>query len=109
MNPVSRFIAEIPEELLEDVQKEQKRKVAPGGLSKSAKPRTRPVSRMAQASQKPGATTWNLGDKAAHNKWGTGTVVSVKGEAGSVELDIAFPSPTGIKRLLAEFAPITKV
>ncbi|HHQ0104037.1 TPA: hypothetical protein ACSK3T_003052, partial [Listeria monocytogenes] len=26
-----------------------------------------------------------------------------------MELDIAFPSPTGVKRLLAEFAPIEKV
>ena len=55
------------------------------------------------------ALTWKVGDKAEHKKWGIGTVVSVKGESNSAELDIAFPSPTGIKRLLAEFAPITKV
>ena len=52
---------------------------------------------------------WKVGDKAQHGKWGTGTVVSVKGEGEGMELDIAFPSPTGIKRLLAKFAPITKV
>lgn len=51
---------------------------------------------------------WNVGDKAAHKKWGVGTVVSVRGEGDSLELDIAFPSPTGIKRLLAKFAPIEK-
>lgn len=39
---------------------------------------------------------------------GVGTVVSVKGEGDSKELDIAFPSPIGIKRLLAKFAPVTK-
>ncbi|MGS7337797.1 hypothetical protein [Enterobacter kobei] len=49
-----------------------------------------------------------MGDKAAHKKWGVGTVVSVKGSGDSTELDIAFPSPTGIKRLLAAFAPIEK-
>ncbi|EFR84262.1 ATP-dependent DNA helicase PcrA, partial [Listeria monocytogenes FSL F2-208] len=48
-------------------------------------------------------------DKASHKKWGVGTVVSVKGEGSGMELDIAFPSPTGVKRLLAEFAPIEKV
>ena len=52
---------------------------------------------------------WAVGDKASHKKWGIGTVVSVKGEGEGKELDIAFPSPTGIKRLLAKFAPIEKV
>lgn len=51
---------------------------------------------------------WKAGDKAAHKKWGVGTVVSVRGEGEGMELDIAFPSPTGIKRLLAKFAPIEK-
>jgi DNA helicase-2/ATP-dependent DNA helicase PcrA len=52
---------------------------------------------------------WKVGDKAQHGKWGTGTVVSVKGQGEGTELDIAFPSPVGIKRLLAKFAPINKV
>lgn len=39
---------------------------------------------------------------------GIGTVVSVRGEGENMELDIAFPSPVGIKRLLAKFAPIEK-
>ncbi|GAK10376.1 ATP-dependent DNA helicase UvrD/PcrA [Geomicrobium sp. JCM 19038] len=47
-------------------------------------------------------------DKAEHKKWGTGTIVSVKGEGENQELDIAFPNE-GIKRLVAKFAPITKV
>jgi DNA helicase-2/ATP-dependent DNA helicase PcrA len=50
---------------------------------------------------------WKVGDKAIHGKWGTGVVVSVKGEGDDLELDIAFPDK-GIKRLLAKFAPITK-
>ncbi|MGG0753774.1 DNA helicase PcrA [Brevibacillus laterosporus] len=51
---------------------------------------------------------WKVGDKAKHGKWGTGTVVSVKGAGDNTELDIAFPSPVGIKKLLAKFAPIEK-
>ena len=60
--------------------------------------------------QTTGAETksWQTGDKANHKVWGIGTVVSVQGEGESMELDIAFPAPTGIKRLLAKFAPITK-
>jgi len=49
------------------------------------------------------------GDKVNHAKWGVGTVVAVKGEGNDRELQIAFPAPVGVKRLLAAFAPITKV
>ena len=45
---------------------------------------------------------WKAGDKAAHKKWGIGMVVSVKGKAKNLELDIAFPEPVGIKRLLSK-------
>ncbi|MFF2890023.1 DNA helicase PcrA [Paenibacillus sp. NPDC057967] len=49
------------------------------------------------------------GDRVAHGKWGEGTVVSVKGAGNDMELQIAFPAPVGIKRLLAAFAPLTKL
>ncbi|WP_223702102.1 DNA helicase PcrA [Sutcliffiella deserti] len=120
MNPPSRFIKEIPEELMEN-EAVQETKIPPratpfggrtpfGGTAASA-----PVQRRATSSVNRGLTAtggeshdWNVGDKAEHKKWGTGTVVSVKGEGDNKELDIAFPSPTGVKRLLAKFAPVTK-
>ncbi|WP_125708512.1 DNA helicase PcrA [Companilactobacillus zhongbaensis] len=52
--------------------------------------------------------SWNIGDKVNHKKWGQGTVVKVTGDGKNAELDVAFQDE-GIKRLLAEFAPITKV
>lgn len=55
------------------------------------------------------AGDYKAGDKVSHGKWGTGTVVSVKGSGNDTELQIAFPAPVGVKRLLAGFAPITKV
>ncbi|MBD0384117.1 DNA helicase PcrA [Paenibacillus sedimenti] len=51
---------------------------------------------------------YKAGDKVSHGKWGIGTVVSVKGSGDDTELQIAFPAPVGLKRLLAKFAPITK-
>lgn len=51
---------------------------------------------------------FGVGDKVSHNKWGTGVVVAVKGAGDDTELQIAFPAPVGVKRLLAKFAPITK-
>lgn len=113
MNPVSRFIAEIPEELIEDMKLKPKKSAL-----HSSKPihsgGSRRTPSFGKVVAQPNATGgdeigWQVGDKAAHKKWGTGTVVSVKGEGEGKELDIAFPSPTGIKRLLAKFAPIEKV
>ncbi len=51
---------------------------------------------------------FGVGDKVSHNKWGTGVVVAVKGSGDDTELQIAFPAPVGVKRLLAKFAPISK-
>ncbi|SEN61244.1 DNA helicase-2 / ATP-dependent DNA helicase PcrA [Paenibacillus sophorae] len=52
---------------------------------------------------------FKAGDKVSHGKWGVGTIVAVKGSGNDMELQIAFPAPVGVKRLLAGFAPITKV
>jgi DNA helicase-2/ATP-dependent DNA helicase PcrA len=135
MNPASRFISEIPEDLLEGVEKEEKRVNTPFGSRGTSFGRStsgttgtsfgrntsgttgtsfgtpvtrKPVMRSIAASTGGDTVGWKVGDKAEHGKWGIGTVVSVKGEGEGTELDIAFPSPTGIKRLLAKFAPITK-
>ncbi|NLP52625.1 DNA helicase PcrA [Bacillus sp. RO1] len=136
INPPSRFIKEIPEELLESEEnKEASSRPTPfggrgssfgggstspfGGGSVAGRGRAAtPASQTARRTTAPsrGLTAtggesldWMVGDKAEHKKWGVGTVVSVKGDGDSKELDIAFPSPTGIKRLLAKFAPVTKV
>lgn len=115
MNPASRFISEIPEELIEGVETEKKafgsqaRPYSSAGTSFGTMATRKPVMRPVAAASGGDTTGWKVGDKAEHGKWGIGTVVSVKGEGEGTELDIAFPSPTGIKRLLAKFAPIKKV
>jgi len=55
------------------------------------------------------STSFAVGDKVTHNKWGEGTVIAVKGKDKDTELQIAFAAPTGIKKLLASFAPIKKI
>ncbi|POI17715.1 DNA helicase PcrA [Bacillus velezensis] len=107
MNPESRFIREIPGDLLENLNEKKTPRMQPG---RKMQPKRGPVSRPVSYANKTGgdSLSWAVGDKAGHKKWGTGTVVSVKGEGESTELDIAFPSPVGVKRLLAAFAPIEK-
>ncbi|MEC5424345.1 DNA helicase PcrA [Virgibacillus sp. C22-A2] len=109
MNPISRFINEIPEELVDGI--EQAKKSMFGGSFVQSQGQPAPIKRKAERMQKTtGAESeaWGTGDKASHKKWGIGTVVKVQGKGEAMELDIAFPAPIGIKRVLAKFAPITK-
>jgi DNA helicase-2/ATP-dependent DNA helicase PcrA len=126
-NAPSRFIREIPDHLIERTGGNRKqsafgrssfggtsfgnqtgKSTASGSFAKAApsvevsKPRGPVVDR------DPNSLDFKPGDKVKHNKWGTGTVVSVKGTGDDMELNIAFPE-MGVKRLLARFAPVEKV
>jgi len=132
MNPISRFIDEIPADLIEG--RDESASSSPfsggafqdpapsgfnsrsggglnGGLNQSPKAQQKP-KRKSTMNKKPStggeSISWSTGDKVSHKKWGEGTVVKVQGSGDSMELDIAFPAPNGIKRVLAKFAPITK-
>ncbi|MCO7175411.1 DNA helicase PcrA [Sporolactobacillus kofuensis] len=115
-NPASRFIKEIPKELLE-VEDSEERQITGRFSSKSMsgspfeRKFTTPQSRPTPVLQKSNhhTETWQAGDKVLHKKWGQGTIVGKRGDGDSVELDIVFPSPIGLKRLLGAFAPIEKV
>lgn len=110
-NPMSRFINEIPKELIEGMEEATESLFGFGRSINIVDEEKRTPKRRAQRIERePGAETkeWNPGEKVNHKKWGTGTVVRVQGEGEKMELDIAFPAPIGIKRLLAAFAPITK-
>jgi DNA helicase II / ATP-dependent DNA helicase PcrA len=116
MNPPSRFLHELPQELVEQPEAEKKEALPWGQTSRgSSGPAGKPAPRRpGKRAAAPRTTTtagatfdWKVGDRAAHKKWGTGTVVSVKGSGENIELDIAFPE-AGVKRLFAKFAPITK-
>lgn len=109
MNPVSRFIQEIPDELIEGFEVAQETRFGQpfGSRNETSFPPKRKARRIERTSTA-ASEEWNAGDRVKHKKWGVGTIVRVQGEGDKMELDIAFPAPTGIKRLLAQFAPITK-
>lgn len=113
-NEPSRFIGEISEELTEDLTAGASYGFSQSPSQSSRQPTQRParrapVKRPAYTETGGDKLGWNVGDKVSHKKWGTGMVVSLSGEGEETELDIAFPNPVGIKRLLAKFAPIEKV
>lgn len=82
---------------------------ASAATSKSSVTVTSGGAQRATGSGAAAAGEYKAGDKVSHGKWGIGTVVAVKGTGNDTELQIAFPAPVGVKRLLAGFAPITRV
>lgn len=115
-NPPSCFIAEIPDEYLDKIA-DPRESILQGGSSGagrrpqtgSALPARNRSPRLAEPSARGGsAPTYRAGEKVYHSKWGTGTIVSLKGEGDNLELTIAFAPPVGLKRVLASLAPLTK-
>ncbi|GAX03804.1 ATP-dependent DNA helicase PcrA [Secundilactobacillus pentosiphilus] len=118
-NPQSRFIEEIEPELL---QMDNRSNPGENGATSLRTPfdrRTASATATTYHQKSSSAVSvnsgtgadkqaWRTGDKVTHKKWGVGTVVKINGTGEDMELDIAFPQE-GVKRLLAAFAPITKV
>lgn len=129
-NQPSRFLREIDDELLTYTGQARKANTAFNATYKSSntssrsqfgsgvsladaiKGRKSAVSSASSVSARQGATekpvgNWSIGDTAHHKKWGDGTVLDVSGTGSNMELKIAFPE-VGLKRLLAQMAPIEK-
>ncbi|UEX90788.1 DNA helicase PcrA [Staphylococcus ratti] len=102
-NPRSRFLNEIPDDLLELPERQK-----PTSIGRQRQAPKRGFSQRTVVNQKqPSTSEWKVGDKVTHKSWGEGMVSNVSEKNGSVELDIIFKSQ-GPKRLLAQFAPIEK-
>jgi len=102
-NPESRFLSEIPENLVEWNQHSP----APTKSSLLKTSAFRPAPR---ATGKKTSTTMVLtvGDRVSHDTFGLGKVVAVNGEGDRAEATIDFGSG-GEKRLLLRYAPVEKL
>lgn len=50
-----------------------------------------------------------IDEQVLHHRWGVGTVVNVIGKGRDQEVNILFPEPYGLRRLLAAHAPLEKI
>ncbi|MDH9166302.1 DNA helicase PcrA [Staphylococcus epidermidis] len=101
-NMPSRFLKEIPEDLLDSHTGQKRQTIYP-----KSQPKRGFSKRITSTKKQVSSSDWKVGDKVMHKAWGEGMVSNVNEKNGSVELDIIFKSE-GPKRLLAQFAPITK-
>lgn len=103
MNEVSRFVNEIPAELM-DIQ-EQAGSLFGDDFDGGFK--ITPVQARQPALPKAVTQTFKPGDAVFHNKWGKGTVLKVFGSGEDLTVDIQFTRVR--KTLLAAYAPLEKV
>ena len=106
----SRFLAEIPPQLMEDYHR------------KSAMPQSRttavPGKQRVSILTKPVASslpkkhavsdTFAKGDKVRHKIWGIGTVLDVIGEGPNMQMKIQFPTK-GVRQVVVKYAPLEKI
>jgi DNA helicase-2/ATP-dependent DNA helicase PcrA len=112
-NPLSRFIDEIPEELLNNctpkpkvVDKSTFRQAATFSFTEFSKDKIN-VKKKKEPKMKI-RKEYNMGDKVEHKKFGVGTIVSVAKSASGEVITIAFEG-NGVKELDARFAKLKKL
>jgi DNA helicase-2/ATP-dependent DNA helicase PcrA len=87
-NPPSRFLREIPDDLVRLIGDDDREPDAPESQA--------PVISLA------------VGDGVFHDRWGKGVVVAVAGRGSDAQATVHFDSE-GPKRLLLAYAPLTKI
>ena len=118
-NRPSCFLAEIPSTLMTDIDPLDPPKRRPSTKPKSiwrregTADRTIPLGSgswekgFGSTLVSKGGEAHHLGDKVEHATFGRGIIVSIKGEGDHAELTIVFDG--GIKKLMAEYAKLTKL
>jgi DNA helicase-2/ATP-dependent DNA helicase PcrA len=102
-NPPSRFLEEIPEQLIDWNKSESGFATPPITRKKfSSPPPPRATGRQSSGLQ------LSVGDRVSHDTFGLGTVIAVSGEGEKAEATINFGT-YGEKRLLLRYAPVDKL
>jgi len=100
----SRFLDEIPDELLKHLNSKP---IAKSGYGRDYNELPAIMSKQQSSTQK-SAMPWKVGQQVAHNKFGNGVVVSYEGNANDMRVQVNF-GREGLKWLALEFAKLTAI
>ncbi len=113
-NLISRFAKEIGQEYIDKIDSTVRihedtddKEVISSSISKYSL-QSELASRRAEQVKKSVQADFSVGDRVKHNVFGEGTVISVKKISNDAMLEVAFNS-VGTKKLMANFAKITKI
>ena len=120
-NPPSRFLDELPAELLAWEREAPERSGSGGGSAYGGGYRGSPAAQTRLAEKGLAAGTLRggvgnravvsleIGDRVSHDAFGLGTVVETQGVGDRAQATIDFGEGTGRKRLLLRYAPVEKL
>ncbi len=107
-NPPSRFLADVPEDLIRWEREEPLRSSPSAGGYGAAPNLARAAERGERSAVARPVVSLSAGDRVLHPKFGMGTVVSTNGTGERAEASVDFGSE-GVKRLLLRYAPVEKM
>ncbi|TYQ15054.1 UNVERIFIED_CONTAM: DNA helicase-2/ATP-dependent DNA helicase PcrA [Acetivibrio alkalicellulosi] len=111
-NRISRFLKEIPYDLIDDGSKKEVVKKSPAKKAEPLKNTFNPGVSFRGTSfndfKKTITSQFNKGDQVEHKKFGVGIITSVEKENDDYKLEIHFKG-AGMKRLMASFANLVKI
>ena len=110
-NPMSRFLREIPAELILDMNREMPRKQqtsTSSGMGMPLSSLSLGITQEKVQDRAPVSTDYQLNDTIEHKKWGQGVIVGVSGSGEDLSIRVIFPE-MGMKDLFVKYAPIKKV
>ncbi|SDU88228.1 DNA helicase PcrA [Jiangella alkaliphila] len=103
-NPASRFLAEIPDELI-DWRRTEADQVK---WNTPPPPRRQAVSGRATGAGNRPVISLSAGDRVTHDAFGLGTVVATNGQGEHAQATVDF-GESGLKTLLLRYAPVEKL
>lgn len=110
-NPRSRFVDDIPVDLLED----RGGGYASGGGARQFRQERTGTYSVTEPKPPPTVSTPNwkppfsVGDRVTHRTFGIGVVIACNPIKGDVEVTVAFPGVTGVKKLVQKLAKLEKI
>ena len=108
-NPPSRFLDEIPSEVLQWEREEpENTPISSGGWGSSPSSSSAALKLGDRVIGTGPVVSLSPGDRVTHQKFGLGTVVSTAGAGDKADATIDFGT-SGIKRLLLRYAPVEKL
>ena len=108
-NPPSRFLDEIPEEVVQWEREEpENTPISSGGWGSSPSSSSAALKLGDRVIGTGPVVSLSAGDRVTHQKFGLGTVVSTAGVGDKADATIDFGS-SGVKRLLLRYAPVEKL
>jgi DNA helicase-2/ATP-dependent DNA helicase PcrA len=106
-NPASRFLEEVPDELVE-WQGNLSSAPSRASASQMVAARVMAKGRSAGVGLRP-IPSLEVGDRVSHDTFGLGTVVATSGDADKAQATVDFGGAYGEKRLLLRYAPLEKL